>query len=329
VDTIAPQDTVILYATGLGPTDASGRTVDAVEVYIGDRPARVLFAGLAPGMPGIYQLNVTAPAPATDRIYLRAGGWQSNIVNIGIPSGKNAANVTGGIDGLYPSNDPNYPKTPLRQCLGDTDPGPCGAVGGNGLSIMLHAGTFQVSFDIVPGAGPFAVAAVGEAGGSVISIDPGAGTYTAAVSTPTATARVGDFSSSFVPLWDYASCDWKSVVCLPFPASIIPPSRIDPYWARATQMLPAPNTTTAASPNGSLQASGSISGSRFVVDGQNNTAFSTFGGIVQVPYGPFDVGVSTFSLYVDGRLIASKSLPYLPPQRAPGSFGPDTSSGPY
>ena len=47
-----------------------------------------------------------------------------------------------------------------------------------------------------------------------------------------------------------------------------------------------------------------------------------FGGIIQVPYGPFVAGVSTFSLYVDGRLIASKGLPYLLYQRAPVNFGP-------
>jgi hypothetical protein len=87
-------------------------------------------------------------------------------------------------------------------------------------------------------------------------------------------------------------------------------------------MLPAPNITAAASPNAFLQVSGSLSGSRFAVDALNNSPLSTFGGIVQVPYGPFEVGVSTFSLYVDGRLIASKGLPYLLPQRAPANFGP-------
>jgi hypothetical protein len=197
--------------------------VDAVDVYIGERKAQVLFAGLAPGLPGIYQLNVTAPAPATDRLYLRSGGWQSNIATLGIRSGMNAANIAGTIDGLYPSSDPGYPKTPLRPCLGDNDPGPCGPAGAfDSFSNMLHAGTFTVSFDIVPGAGPFAVAAVGEAGGVIISIDPAAGTYTASVATLTQAARFGDFSASTVPLWDFASCDWKSAVCLQFPNNIIP-----------------------------------------------------------------------------------------------------------
>jgi uncharacterized protein (TIGR03437 family) len=37
-------------------------TVDAnVTVYVGGQPAAVLFKGLAPGFPGLYQLNVTLP----------------------------------------------------------------------------------------------------------------------------------------------------------------------------------------------------------------------------------------------------------------------------
>jgi len=268
-------------------------------------------------------VNVTAPAPVTDRIYLRVGGFQSNTLNIGIPGGKNTANVKGTIDGLYPSSDPGYPSTPQRPCLGDNDIGPCGpSKVFNSFSIMLHAGSFTVSFDIVPGAGPFSVAAVGEAGSSIISIDPTAGTYAASVSTLTPAAAHGDFSSSIMPLWDYVSCNLRSAVCQPFPNSEVPASRMDPYWSRTTQMLPAPNTTTAASPNASLQVSGSISGSHFAVDGQNNSTLSTFGGIVQIPYGPFASGVSTFSLYVDGQMIVSKGLPHLLLQRAPAAFGP-------
>jgi len=309
LDTIKPRDTVILYATGLGPTDSSGRVVDPVKVYIGDQKAQVLYAGLAPGLQGIYQLNALVAPLATDRIYVRSGGWQSNFVHIGIPSGTNTANVQGTIDGLYPSSDPGYSTTPQRPCVGDNDPGPCGPTNVfDSLSIMLHAGVFTVSFDIVPGAGPFSVAAVGDAGGSIISIDPAAGTYTASVTTLAPAERAGDFSSTIMPLWDYSSCDWKSAMCQPFPANIVPVGRIDPYWARATGMLPVPNTTASASPNVVLQASGSLSASRLAVDAQSNSSLSMFGGIIQVPYGPFVAGVSTFSLYVDGRLIASKGF---------------------
>ena len=306
VDTIAAQDVVVLYAAGLGPADSSGHAVDEVEVYIGDRKAQVLFAGLAPGLPGIYQLNVMAPAPATDRLYLRSGGWQSNIVDIGIRSGANTANVTGTIDGLYPSSDPFFTLPP---CVGDDPVGPCGA--GETFSFMLHAGSFSVSFDILPpspSAGAFAVAAVGEAGGSIISIDPVAGTYTASVTTITTAASHGDYSGTNLQVLDYLSCN--NAVCQAFPGMVIPATRIDPFWARATQQLPPPNTTVPASPNAVLQASGNLNGSRLVVDGQTNSTLSKFGGIVQVPFGPFDKRVSTFKLYVDGKLVASKDFPY-------------------
>jgi uncharacterized protein (TIGR03437 family) len=104
-ETVGSKDTVILYATGLGATSAeTSSVVDEVEVYIGERKAQVLFAGLAPGLPGIYQLNVMTPVPATDRIYLRSGEWQSNIANIGIKQGANATNVKGTVDGLHPSS---------------------------------------------------------------------------------------------------------------------------------------------------------------------------------------------------------------------------------
>jgi hypothetical protein len=85
---------------------------------------------------------------------------------------------------------------------------------------------------------------------------------------------------------------------------------MDPFWARATQQLPAPNTPATASPNALLQTSGNLNGPRLVVDNQTNSALAKFGGIVQVPFGPFEKRVSTFKLYVDGKLVASKDFPY-------------------
>jgi uncharacterized protein (TIGR03437 family) len=48
-------EAVSFYATGIGP----GSTV---SVTVGSVPATVLFAGDAPGLPGISQINVTVPA---------------------------------------------------------------------------------------------------------------------------------------------------------------------------------------------------------------------------------------------------------------------------
>jgi uncharacterized protein (TIGR03437 family) len=317
---VGAQDTVILYATGLGPTkpsDGFDRVVDDVKVYLGELQAEVLSAGLAPGFPGIYQLNVKAPAPAIDRLYLRSGDWQSNIAEIGIRSGANTANVSGTIDGLFPSPHPNFPKRPNRECQGNRDRGPCGPlVQGQSLSVMLHAGSFTVAFDILPSAKPFDVAAVGEGGGSIISINPAAGTYTASVHTTTPAAVLGDFSGLSAPVWDYLSCEFTSAACRPFPQNRIPLSRMSKFWVSAVRTLPTPNTPVAPSPNSSFQVSGKLSGSRFAVDNQTNSELSRFGGFVQVPYSSFPVPVSTFRLYVDGRLVASKDLPYLVFHRA-------------
>jgi uncharacterized protein (TIGR03437 family) len=41
VATVHPNDVIIVYAAGLGPTDDSGRVTDPVEVYLGERKAPV------------------------------------------------------------------------------------------------------------------------------------------------------------------------------------------------------------------------------------------------------------------------------------------------
>jgi uncharacterized protein (TIGR03437 family) len=73
-------ETVLVYLTGLGavtPTVADGTAGNVntlyqsnadVVVYVGGEQATVLFKGLAPGYPGLYQLNVTLPQ------FLKASG---------------------------------------------------------------------------------------------------------------------------------------------------------------------------------------------------------------------------------------------------------------
>jgi uncharacterized protein (TIGR03437 family) len=83
-----PGDVIIFYASGLGPVTSAlpsglGPGISGVpfptcdtpkvfcmatfpQVLIGGQPATVLFAGIAPYFPGLYQLNVTVPSIAAN-----------------------------------------------------------------------------------------------------------------------------------------------------------------------------------------------------------------------------------------------------------------------
>jgi uncharacterized protein (TIGR03437 family) len=89
--------TVILYANGLGPVDnqpASGwpalasplsSTKTSATVTVGQQSATVLFSGLAPGDPALYQINATLPqnlAPGAQPITITIGGITSKTSHI-------------------------------------------------------------------------------------------------------------------------------------------------------------------------------------------------------------------------------------------------------
>jgi uncharacterized protein (TIGR03437 family) len=79
---------IVLYATGLGAVENAPATGSAARanplstarvapaVRIGGAPAEVLFAGLAPGFAGVFQLNVRVPAGAP-------AGWVDIVVESG------------------------------------------------------------------------------------------------------------------------------------------------------------------------------------------------------------------------------------------------------
>jgi uncharacterized protein (TIGR03437 family) len=221
VDTVSPGQIVSFFATGLGPTSKdSNAVVEDLQVYLGDRQADVVSAH-GYGFDGFYRIDVTAPALATDRVYLQSNGWQSNIAEIGIARGNNVSNASGSMNPLFPlSGGTGSPAT--------------------NFALMLHAGSFTASLDILPSATAFDIAAVGQAGGAIISIDPAAtcendaganskGAYTATIGTLTPASIGADFSGSIFPLWDYLTCS-AQLTCFSFPLSIIPPSRLPPSW---------------------------------------------------------------------------------------------------
>ena len=69
-------ETIVVYCAGLGsvkppvapgspaPTPAAV-TENPVELTIGGKKAQVIFAGLTPGLAGLYQINAVVPADAT------------------------------------------------------------------------------------------------------------------------------------------------------------------------------------------------------------------------------------------------------------------------
>jgi uncharacterized protein (TIGR03437 family) len=88
-------ETIALYAVGLGavtPAIPTGLTPKSpVEpaatkptLTVGGKPATVAFAGLVPGLAGLYQVNFTVPATAQGNadVVLSVGGQSSNTVTL-------------------------------------------------------------------------------------------------------------------------------------------------------------------------------------------------------------------------------------------------------
>jgi len=306
-------DVIILYGVGLGPTNpppassAQGgasaeplnRVVDQVQVFIGEVACQVQFAGLAPGYPGIYQLNVIPPAaPASNRLYLAENGMTSNVTTLPIPVGTNVTNVQGSIDGLYPASG-TYAVEDGNQPTG----GPVS------FSEMLNAGAATVSFDIRPNAQPFTVMALGPGATAFLQIDPAGGTWQGYVTSPTAVARVGNFNLYSFVVYDLLSGTQ-------FPDNIIPLSRFDPIETQAANLLPLPNAfPTTPSPNATfVYASQPLieSGHFSIGSGQASDDLSNlyFGGFVNIGQPPPSTQTAEFLLFVDGMLVATKDVSY-------------------
>jgi hypothetical protein len=176
-------------------------------------------------------------------------------------------------------------------------------VSGGSISIseLPTIGTFTASFDILPGAGPFNVEAVSAGGTAIININPPDDTWQATYSVPSASARQWNFGNAGFVVTDFTTG-------APFPGNIVPPSRIDPTAASVISMLPLPNGVGGSGVNGVWAASGSLgTGSHF-----SFSAASTPGGV----FGGFTNLITrgaqstTFSLYIDNLLVASKAVAF-------------------
>lgn len=73
-----------IYGTGYGPLDSSSQA--AANVWIANLPARILYSGPAPGVPGLWQINVQIPDDPTIvgqvPVFVAAMGMVSNGVTV-------------------------------------------------------------------------------------------------------------------------------------------------------------------------------------------------------------------------------------------------------
>jgi uncharacterized protein (TIGR03437 family) len=79
---------IVIYATGFGPTSSSGAATAPVTVVIGGTSLTAAYAGVSPGSPGLYQVNVTLPAAMPPGLalplYLKQGSAVSNTVTVAV-----------------------------------------------------------------------------------------------------------------------------------------------------------------------------------------------------------------------------------------------------
>jgi len=298
---------VVLYATGLGPTDppalsgnpgASQEPLNRVttipQVFVGDypTPASVTFAGLAPGLAGVYQINVTPQWLASDRLYIRSGDKLSNMVQLPLRAGQNVTNASGTIEVVYPTaQDPV------------------------GWSPHLLLARFTVRMDIGPTAAPFAIAAITEGVASaVVTFDPANGSFEGLIPVPTAASRNGDFSSSPDIRYDLFTCNLgspDSPSLFPFPGNIIPFSRMSPQELQALNQLPLPNISSPSKETGLLRVQGQARrGAPFAIDPSNNSSLSTFAAYIPVKALCAQDQSTTLRLIIDGKQVASAEVKY-------------------
>lgn len=224
---------IVLYATGLGPTNPPAftnslgagteplnRVVDNVTVSIGGSSATVLYAGLAPGLHGIYQLNIMPPAQISigNALTVQVGTYSASPLTLPVPAGTNVTNLTGTIDGIFPATG-----------MFVAEEG--GVTGGSPVtfSALLTAGSFTASFDILPGANPFQLVALATSAAgtaqAVLNFNPAQSSFEGPFAVPLVVARDGDFAYASFNVLDFLTCQGTN--CLAFPGNQVPISRFN------------------------------------------------------------------------------------------------------
>ncbi len=79
---------IVIYATGFGATSSTGAAATPVTVVVGGASLTAAYAGVSPGTPGLYQVNVMLPATMPPGLalplYLKQGSVVSNTVTVAV-----------------------------------------------------------------------------------------------------------------------------------------------------------------------------------------------------------------------------------------------------
>jgi uncharacterized protein (TIGR03437 family) len=79
---------IVIYATGFGATASSGAATTPVTAVVGGAELSAAYAGISPGTPGLYQVNVALPATMAPGlalpVYLKQGSAVSNTVAVAV-----------------------------------------------------------------------------------------------------------------------------------------------------------------------------------------------------------------------------------------------------
>ena len=290
----------VIYATGLGATnplavagepgassEPLNRLVGEVQVYVGDLRAVVQYAGLAPGVAGVYQVNVLPPSnPTTNRLVVRVSGGQANLVDVPVPAG--TIQASGSITAVYPTS------TSSRISI----------------SAVPTVARFNASVTIPNDGKAHAITATAEGGNALITFQPN-GQYTAALTVPTMMARAWDFSTGAISYPVVFAPPCSESLCEPaFPNGIVPSSRVEPEAMQALQQMPFPNGPGDAT-NALFQVDGTFTpGDRFVIDSQAHSELSLFGGFFNLAPPVGETASTAFELFVDSAPVAERNVVY-------------------
>jgi len=303
---------VVLYATGLGitappATDGMGGSAEAfqdaqaaqyviapTDVFIGD--AKVAagdfdvgntrirgWARLAPGLPGVYELKITAPAGAAGqkvRLVTEASRETgADWVAAAAPAEK-FTGLTGQIDAPFPDV-----KTP------------------GGWSPILIGAKFSLSMTLTRQSQPIEISLEGEVASVKITVRPADGVFTGTAVVPMFQTRTGNFGGTEIQVMDLLNAG------LPMPGNIVPASRIPPECVQALNTFPAAGAPLPDRANGTLSFAGQIPNDGRLVLSEATTP-SAFGTLAWKAISDTKAKTysTTFRLMVDGKELASRQV---------------------